>query len=58
MREVLDAQLTTTLAQLMPQMLDTMRDVMHATMPDLLAMLLQQEIDKRQQAIEQDQHDA
>jgi len=58
LREALDVHLTTALAQLMPQMLETVRDVVHAHMPDLLEGLLQQEIDKLKQAVEQDQHDA
>jgi hypothetical protein len=37
--------------------LDTVRDVVQANMPDLLAVLLQQEIDKLKQAVEHDQHD-
>ena len=58
LREVLEAQLPTMLAQLMPHLLDTVRDVVQAKMPDLLEVLLQQEIDKLKQAVEQDQHDA
>ena len=46
------------LAQLMPQMLETVRDVVHAHMPALLEGLLQQEIDKLKHAVEQDQRDA
>jgi hypothetical protein len=58
LREALDAHLTTMLAPLMPHLLDTVRDVVQAQMPALLAVLLQQEIDKLKQAAEQDQHDA
>jgi DNA-binding response OmpR family regulator len=58
LREALDVHLTTALAQLMPQMLDTVRDVVHAQMPVLLEGLLQQEIDKLKRAVEQDQGDA
>jgi len=58
LREALDAHLTTALAQLMPQMLETVRDLVQAKMPDLLEVLLQQEIDKLKQAAEQDQHEA
>jgi CheY-like chemotaxis protein len=58
LREALDAHLTTTLAHLMPHLLDTVRDVVQAKMPDLLEVLLQQEIDKLKQAVEHDQHDA
>ena len=58
LREALEAQLPTMLAQLMPHLLDTVRDVVQAKMPDLLEVLLQQEIDKLKQAVEQDQHDA
>jgi hypothetical protein len=43
------------LTQLMPHLLDTVRDVVQAKMPDLLEVLLQQEIDKLKQAVEQDQ---
>jgi len=57
LREALDTHLTTLLAQLMPHLLDTVRDVAQAKMPDLLEVLLQQEIDKLKQAVEQDQHD-
>jgi two-component system chemotaxis response regulator CheY len=57
LHESLDAHLTTMLAQLMPHLLDTVRDVVQAKMPDLLEVLLQQEIDKLKQAVEQDQHD-
>jgi hypothetical protein len=46
------------LAQLMPHLLDTACDVVRAKMPDLLEALLQQEIDKLKQAVEQEQHDA
>jgi hypothetical protein len=46
LREALDAHLTTMLTQLMPHLLDTARDVVQAKMPDLLEVLLQQEIDK------------
>jgi DNA-binding response OmpR family regulator len=56
--EALDAHLTTMLAQLTPHLLETVRDVVQAKMPDLLEVLLQQEIDKLKQAVEQDQHDA
>ena len=58
LRTALDAHLTTMLAQLMPQMLETVRDVVHAHMPALLEGLLQQEIDKLKHAVEQDQRDA
>jgi DNA-binding response OmpR family regulator len=58
LRETLDAHLTTTLAHLMPHLLDTARDVVQAKMPDLLEVLLQQEIDKLKQAVEHDQPDA
>jgi DNA-binding response OmpR family regulator len=58
LREALDAHLTTALAQLMPQMLETVRNLVQAKMPDLLEVLLQQEIDKLKQAAEQDQHEA
>lgn len=58
LREALDAHLTTTLAHLMPHLLETVRDVVQAKMPDLLEVLLQQEIDKLKQAVEHDQHDA
>jgi DNA-binding response OmpR family regulator len=58
LHESLDAQLTSMLAQLMPPLLDTVRDVVQAKIPDLLEVLLQQEIDKLKQAVEQDQHDA
>jgi len=58
LREALEAQLPTMLAQFMPHLLDTVRDVVQAKMPDLLEVLLQQEIDKLKQAVEQDQHDA
>jgi hypothetical protein len=58
LHESLNAQLTTVFAQLMPHLLDTVRDVVQAKMPDLLEVLLQQEIDKLKQAVEQDQHDA
>src|SRR5215510_3001020 len=58
LREALDAHLTTLLAQLMPHLLDTVRDVVQTKMPDLLEVLLQQEIDKLKHAVEQDQHDA
>jgi DNA-binding response OmpR family regulator len=58
LREALDAHLTTMLTQLMPHLLDTARDVVQAKMPDLLEALLQQEIDKLKQAVDQDQHDA
>jgi CheY-like chemotaxis protein len=58
LREALDAHLTTTLAHLMPHLLETVRDVVQAKMPDLLEVLLQQEIDKLKQAVEPDQHDA
>jgi len=58
LREALDAHLTTTLTHLMPHLLDTVRDVVQTKMPDLLAVLLQQEIDKLKQAVEHDQHDA
>ena len=34
------------LTQLKPHLLDTVRDVVQAKMPDLLEVLLQQEIDK------------
>jgi hypothetical protein len=57
LHESLEAHLTTMLAQLTPHLLDTVRDVVQAKMPDLLAVLLQQEIDKLKQAVEQDQHD-
>jgi len=57
LRETLDAHLTTMFAQLTPLLVDTVRDVVQAKMPDLLAVLLQQEIDKLKQAVEQDQHD-
>jgi hypothetical protein len=57
LHEAVDAQLTTILTQLMPHLLDTVRDVVQAKMPDLLEVLLQQEIDKLKQAVEQDQHD-
>jgi hypothetical protein len=57
LHESLDAHLTTMLTQLMPHLLDAVRDVVQAKMPDLLAVLLQQEIDKLKQAVEQDQHD-
>jgi len=58
LRAALEAHLTTMLAQLMPHLLDTVRDVVQAQMPDLLEVLLQQEIDKLKQAVEQDQHEA
>jgi len=58
LREALDTHLTTLLAELMPRLLDTVRDVVQAKMPDLLEVLLQQEIDKLKHAVEQDQHDA
>jgi CheY-like chemotaxis protein len=57
LREALDAHLTTTLAHLMPRLLETVRDVVQAKMPDLLEVLLQQEIDKLKQAVEHDHHD-
>jgi hypothetical protein len=57
LHESLEAHLTTMLAQLMPHLLDTVRDVVQAKMPDLLEVLLQQEIDKLKQAVEQDHHD-
>jgi len=56
LREALDAHLPTMLAHLMPHLLDTVRDVVQAKMPDLLEVLLQQEIDKLKQAVEHDQH--
>lgn len=55
LREALDAHLTTLLAQLTPHLLETVRDVVQAQMPDLLEVLLQREIDKLKQAVEQDQ---
>jgi DNA-binding response OmpR family regulator len=58
LREAFDVHFPTALAQLMPQMLETVRDVVHAQMPALLEGLLQQEIDKLKRAVEQDQHDA
>lgn len=58
LRETLEAHLTTTLTQLMPQILATVRDVVQAQMPDLLAVLLQREIEKLQQAVEHDQPEA
>ena len=58
LRETLDAHLATTLTQLMPQILETVRDVVRAQMPDLLEVLLQREIDKLKQAVEQDQREA
>jgi hypothetical protein len=58
LREALDVHLPTLLAQLMPHLSDTVRDVVQAKMPDLLEVLLQQEIDKLKQAVEHDQHDA
>src|SRR5262249_47343849 len=58
LRETLDAHLSTTLMQLMPQMLETVRDAVRTQMPDLLEALLQREIDKLKQAVEQDQHEA
>lgn len=57
-REALDAHLTTALTHLMPHLLDAVRDVVQAKMPDLLEVLLQQEIDKLKQAVEHDQHEA
>ena len=58
LHETLDAQLAITLTQLMPQILETVRDVVRAQMPDLLAVLLQREIDTLKQAAEQDQREA
>ncbi len=58
LRAALDAHLTAMLAQLMPQILETVRDMVQAKMPGLLEVLLQQEIDKLKQTAEQDQHDA
>lgn len=58
LHETLKAHLTTALAQLMPQMLDTVRDVVRAQMPDLLEVLLQREIDTLKQAAKQDQREA
>jgi CheY-like chemotaxis protein len=58
LHEALDAHLTTMLARLMPHLLDTVHDVVQTKMPDLLEVLLQQEIDKLKQAAEHDQHDA
>ena len=58
LRETLDAHLATTLTQFMPQILEAVRDVVRAQMPDLLAVLLQREIDKLKQAVEQDQREA
>jgi hypothetical protein len=58
LRETLDAHLATTLTQLMPQILETVRDVVRTQMPDLLAVLLQREIAKLKQAVEQDQREA
>lgn len=55
-RDTLEAHLATTLTQLTPHILNTVREVVHAQMPDLLARLLQQEIAKLKQAVEQDQH--
>jgi len=57
-RETLDVHLATTLTQLMPQILETVRDVVRTQMPDLLAVLLQREIDQLKQAVEQDQREA
>ena len=57
-RDTLEAHLTTALAQLMPQMLDTVRDVVRAQMPDLLAGLLQRDIATLKQAAEHDQREA
>ena len=58
LRETLDTHVTMTLTQLMPQVLETVRDVVRAQMPDLLAVLLQREIDQLKQAVEQDQREA
>jgi DNA-binding response OmpR family regulator len=58
LRETLAAHLAATLAELRPQILDTVRDVVRAQMPDVLEVLLQQEIAKLKQAVEQDQHNA
>ncbi len=58
LRETLDAHLSTTLMQLRPQMLETVRDAVRTQMPDLLEVLLQREIDKLKQAVEQDQYEA
>jgi hypothetical protein len=57
-RDALDAHLTTALVPLMPHLLDAVRDVVQAKMPDLLEVLLQQEIAKLKQAVEQDRHEA
>ena len=58
LRETLDAQLTTALTQLMPQMLETVRDMVRAHMPELLEVLLQREIATLKRAAEPDQREA
>ena len=58
LRETIDTHVAMTLTQLMPQVLETVRDVVRAQMPDLLAVLLQREIDQLKQAVEQEQREA
>ena len=58
LHETLDTHVAMTLTQLMPQVLETVRDVVRAQMPDLLAVLLQREIDQLKQAVEQEQREA
>jgi CheY-like chemotaxis protein len=56
LQEALEAQMIALCAQLMPQILATVREVAHTKMPELLAVLLQQEIEKLKQAAEHDHH--
>jgi CheY-like chemotaxis protein len=55
LREALETHLETMLARLTPQILETVQNVVHAKVPDLLETLLQQEIDKLKQAVEDDE---
>ncbi len=56
LQATLEAQMTTVCAQLIPQMVATVREVAQATMPALLTVLLQQEIEKLKHAAEHDHH--
>lgn len=56
LQETLEAQMAAVCAQLIPQMVTTVREVAQAKMPELLAVLLQEEIDKLKHAAEHGHH--
>ena len=53
-QEVLQAHLTTMLETLTPQILAEVRQTVSAQVPDLLEVLLQQEIEKLKRTVAQD----